>query len=397
MNETEVSAANEALVAFAQKLVQTPSLSGEEGAVSKLVAQELEALGYHDVSIDEFGNVIGIAGPPGPLQLILNGHLDHVPPAGMDDPYGGTLVDGAPWSEHGVVLRGRGACDMKGNLAAAVYSKAFLGREQSLARPFAVVADAREETDSYEGIPYLLDSGLRSEYAISCESTQLNVALGHRGKIQFDVVVTGTSSHASRPYKGTNAIYQTLPIVNAIREYDSQLPSDSVYGKATATVIHIESSPAAEYAVVPPLCTMRVDRRYVPAESPSQVEADLKALLARVSSAANVDVTVAFVSHYPLMSIDPRHPLVEWGVAAIEQVRGKPPVIESWDFGVNATFLSAAGIPSIGIGPGNEHYAHSPDEHISVDELVQAGRIYAEVIRRCCTDPAGDSDRAGAF
>ena len=81
------------LVAFAQRLAATPSLPGEERKVAELLATELVHLGYRDVAVDPMSNVVGYLGEGSP-SLMFNGHLDHVPPAGMDDPYGAQVVEG---------------------------------------------------------------------------------------------------------------------------------------------------------------------------------------------------------------------------------------------------------------------------------------------------------------
>jgi len=81
------------LIGFAQRLARIPSLPGEERAVAGVLAERLAGLGYRDVAVDAAGNVVGYLGG-GPPRLMFNGHLDHVPPAGMDDPYGAQVVEG---------------------------------------------------------------------------------------------------------------------------------------------------------------------------------------------------------------------------------------------------------------------------------------------------------------
>lgn len=371
------------LVAFARRLVQTPSPTGQERAVSELVAAELEVLGYRDVEIDDHGNVIGRFGPD-PARLMFNGHLDHVDPAGMDDPYGGEILDGARWGTTGLVLRGRGSCDMKANVAAGAYAVAHLGGPSDLRGGYLFVADVQEETDAYEGIPSILGRGIRAEYGLSGESTALDVCVGHRGKLQFDIEVRGRSTHASRPEDGINAVYKAVPIVAAIEEASGRLPSDVEYGRASMVVTRVDSLPRGDVAVVPAACTIRVDRRYVPSESLEEVKQGLRSLIRDVAAAHDIRAEVRVVNHYPLMTIARDHPLVAAGEEAVEAVTGARPAVRTWEFGVNATFMSAAGIPCIGIGPGDEHWAHGPDEHVPLADLVSASRIYAELIRRLC-------------
>jgi putative selenium metabolism hydrolase len=380
---TEPGDAERRLVEFAQRLVSTPSLSAEEQEVSALLAAELDELGYRDVTVDGQGNVVGWLGE-GPARLMFNGHLDHVPPAGMEDPYSASIVDAAGFGGEGAAIRGRGSCDMKANVAAGAHAAAFLDPAALNGGSYLFTADVQEETDSPLGVQALLERGLRAELGLSAESTGLGVYVGHRGKVQFDVVVAGRSSHASTPQDGLNAVYRAQPFLHALERYPEQLPSDSLYGRGTLTVTGISSEPGSEVAVVPSSCTIRVDRRYVPGETPELCEEQLRTLVAEVSQREGVPAEVRPVNVYPLMEIDRDHELVRHGIEAVREVTGRDPRIGAWRFGVNATFMSAAGIPTIGIGPGNEDFAHTENEHVPVDELIQASRIYAALIRRLC-------------
>lgn len=377
------------LVRFVQKLVATPSLPEQEAAVQDLIVAELEELGYRDIERDEQGNVVARIGT-GPNKLLFNGHVDHVPPAAMEDPYGAQIVDAAIYGGSGYAIRGRGSCDMKANVAAGAYAAAFLTPEELTAGTYVFNADVQEETDSPLGVPSLLERGLTAEYGLSGESTQLNVYLGHRGKIQVDIRIKGRSSHASTPDDGVNAVYRAVPFLQALEAMPADLAKDELYSDGTITVTDIHADPGSDVAVVPSGCTIRVDRRYVPSETPESALADIAALVDRVSQETGTAAEVELVNVYPLMAIDPGHELVAAGQAAVAAVTGRQPELKTWRFGVNATFMGAAGIPTIGIGPGNEDYAHTRNEHVPIDELVQSSRIYADLITRLCR-PAQES------
>jgi succinyl-diaminopimelate desuccinylase len=85
------------------------------------------------------------------------------------------------------------------------------------------------------------------------------------------------------------------------------------------------------------------------------------------------------------MSTPPDSPIVRAGCDAVEAVTGERPSVRTWRFGVNATFMSAAGIPCIGIGAGDERFAHTSEEHVEVNQLLASSRIYAELVSRLCT------------
>jgi putative selenium metabolism hydrolase len=361
------------LVSFARQLVATPSLPGEERDAAELMAAKLVDLGYRDVTIDEASNVVGYLGT-GPPVLMFNGHLDHVPPAGMEDPYGAQIVDGH--------LRGRGSLDMKANLAAGAFAAAFV--DGPLRGSYVFTADVREEIDGPEGIPALLARGLRADYGVSGEATSLDIALGHRGKLQFDVTIAGRSSHAATPDDGDNAVFRARPFLAALERAGTHLPSDPLLGAATLTVTAIASAPSGGVAVVPSSCTIRVDRRYVRGETPESCSAEIGELVERVAAEHAAHATVELVNVYPLMATEPDHPLVRAASASVEGATGRRPDLKAWQFGVNATFMNAAGIPSIGIGAGNERLAHTPDERVPIGEIIQAGRAYALLIERLC-------------
>lgn len=100
---------SERLTGFTRRLIQTPSLSREEEAISKVIQAEMEALGYDEVYTDELFNVVGImkGAEPGP-RLLFNGHIDHAGVGEMPDPFSGAIVDGRPHGYDGQMIQGRG-------------------------------------------------------------------------------------------------------------------------------------------------------------------------------------------------------------------------------------------------------------------------------------------------
>ena len=159
-----------------------PESDDTEAVVAELVATKLVELGYRDVAVDEVSNVVGYFGPGSP-RLMFNGHLDHVPPAGMVDPYGAQIVQGH--------LRGRGSVDMKANVAAGAFAAAFV--DAPLRGAYMFTADVREEVDGPEGIPRLLAHGLRAEYGISASTSGHPLVAARRRLRLFVPWVSGPS------------------------------------------------------------------------------------------------------------------------------------------------------------------------------------------------------------
>lgn len=390
----------EGMLATCQDLIQTPSLSQQEQEVAVKLASCLRLLGYDRVEVDDKWNVVGwiegaVAGP----SLMFNGHLDHVPPQDMQDPYAGSLVDGARWHEDGSVIYGRGSCDMKCNVVAGAYAGAAVKRAGiPLRGTYIFTADVAEEVDSPDGIQYVLRRGIRADYGVSGESTALQVYLGHRGKVEFEMTVHGRISHSSNPSRGDNAIVRMARLIEALQSRAEPYATHPMLGQGSLAITDISASPGHGVAVVPDRCTIRIDRRFIPGETPETCRRELEEIVARLQA---VDppfrCDIELVNLYPLLWIEPDHALVAAAQSARAAVMGGPGELGGWLFGVNGTFMAREGIPTVGIGPGDERWAHSPEEHIAVSEIITAAEIYARMIVDLCGEKSdgaakGDHD-----
>lgn len=381
------------MVAACQEVVRTPSLSFEEGAVAVIYARHLRELGFDTVETDANGNVIALLrGAGNGPSLMVNGHIDHVPTGEMKDPFSGALVDACRWGEEGTAIYGRGTCDMKCNVMASAYAIAAIKKAGvRLCGDVVFVADVGEEVDSPLGVPSVIARGVRTDFGLNTESSRGRVHIGHRGKIDVEITVHGRTSHASEPGNGVNAVFEAAPFLDELQRYAAAMKGDAVLGPATVTLISMKSSPDNGTAVVPDRCIIRVDRRYVRGETAESCERELRGILERIASGnAGFTYDLAVIVHYPLMWVDPESPVVSAALRAREAMTGRPDTVASWRFGVNGTFMCAAGIPTVGLGPGNEKWAHTPDEHILVADLVEACGIWSRMIVDLCGVASAD-------
>jgi succinyl-diaminopimelate desuccinylase len=375
------------MIAACQEVIRVPSLSYEEQAVGQVYAGHLRQLGFDEVEIDGHGNVVGrLKGAGNGPSLMINGHIDHVPAGEMADPHSGAIVDAARWGETGRAIYGRGTCDMKCNVMASAYAVAAIKRAGiRLNGDIVFVADVAEEVDSPTGVVSVIERGIRADYGLNTESSRGHVHIGHRGKIDVELEVHGRTSHASEPGNGLNAAFQALPLLTALEAYAGRLGTDELLGPATVTVISVRTTPDNGTAVVPDRCIVRVDRRYVRGETADSCEAELRALIDQLTqSVANFHCDFRLMTHYPLMYVAPDNPVVTAALAARKSAVGKDDAPAAWRFGVNGTFMCRAGIPTVGLGPGNEKWAHTPDEHILIDDLTETCRIWTRLILRVC-------------
>jgi len=378
-----------ALVDFLKELVQIPSPSGQEGALAQRLAEEMERLGFPEVKVDKVGNVIGKIGTGDKPVLLFDGHMDTVEVGDYfswtRDPYGGE-VDGG-------FLYGLGASDMKGGLASMVYGLGALIKA-GVKIPGTVYFIGVVQEEPSEGTALkasLSEEGIAPDFAIIGEPSSLRIIQGHRGRMGIIVTTKGKSCHASAPELGQNAIYAASRIIFGIELMSSQFLNDAFLGKGSATVTWIRSESPSRNAV-PPICSFYVDRRLTLGETEAKALAEIQSIVIREGVNAEIAVneyearsytgyTWKVREYYPAWFIPQTHPLVQAGLRAAEKVLGFRPPLGCWKFSTDGVYtMGEAGIPTIGFGPGDEQWAHSPDERIRIDELFAAAEVYAEMV-----------------
>ncbi len=382
------SATEHEMIQFLRRLVQTPSVSTQEGAVAELIAGEMRRLGLPEVQIDPMGNVIARLGPGGGPTLLFDAHMDTVDAGDRStwrhDPYDGVVEND--------VLYGRGAADTKGSIAAMIYGAKRL-LDAGLPRRGTLVLAMVVQEEPCEGMAIrqvLEGQGIRPDYCILGEPSNLALARGHRGRLEASVTVRGTSSHASAPDIGRNAIYAAARVIVGIELLAQQLNHDSALGRGTIAVTQIESLAESRNAV-PHRCTLYVDRRLTSDETEVKALTDLRRIIGREGVAAEVAVTeyrgASYTGHpcrlrqyFPPWILPENHPFISRASAALEPVLGARPRQVSWAFSTDGVYTAGmAGIPTLGFGPGEERFAHAADEQIRLGDAAAAARGYAAI------------------
>ena len=378
----------EALARFLQDMVCIPSLSTHEEAVAIRLAEEMRRVGFAEVWTDRIGNVIGRIGPGQGPKLLFNGHMDTV---GVSDlarwsrpPYDGVIENG--------ILYGRGACDMKGGLAAMVYgAKTLLDAGVELAGDLYIVGVVQEEPCEGLAMQVLVEEeGIHPDYVVLGEPSDLQVSVGHRGRLEMQVQVRGKAAHASSPTLGSNAIHSAARLIFGIELLSSRLATDPLLGQGTITITQIESQAASRNAV-PDGCSFYIDRRLTLGETERKALAEIQSIINTEEIDARVEVTEYRArsysgydcqtrSAYPTWVTSESHPLVQATVRSVHEILGYRPRLIRWAFSTDGTYTAGvADIPTVGFGPGEERYAHTQDEQIRLNDVVDAARVYARL------------------
>jgi acetylornithine deacetylase/succinyl-diaminopimelate desuccinylase family protein len=362
-----------------ERLVRIPSQTGHERDAAEAVAGWCEKAGLevamHEVQPGRPNVIARWRVGRGP-RLLLTGHLDTVPvgEGWSRDPLGAEIANGR--------LYGRGACDMKGGLAAmlgAVVDVRARGEEPAGDVILAMVVG--EEEDS-AGTRALVARGVEADWAVLSEPTGMQLVRANRGLMNYRLVVRGASAHASSPALGRNAVVAAARVVLELEALAAELAArpHPLFGPPNLTVgtIHGGTRPY----VVPDRCEVEVDRRVNPGETREDVVRELQTA---IKNARHIhpwlEVDVVAGADYLAFEIPEEHELVRLVATAMVQA-GLPRRISAWRAASDAGFLvHTAGIPCVLFGPGDiEQAAHRPDEWIDLEDLEVAQQVFERLL-----------------
>lgn len=408
----EVDARRDDLVALTQALIRIPTLNPpgrNYREICDMLGARLAAKGFEVALVRAKGapadsdtyprwNVVARydGGRPGEC-VHFNSHHDVVEPGNgwTVDPFGGELRDGRVY--------GRGACDMKGGLAASVIAaEAFIAAHPEFAGAIEISATADEESGGYGGVAYLAEQGYfapdRVQHVIIPEPLNKDrICLGHRGVWWAEIETHGRIAHGSMPFLGDCAVRhmgavlaemeETLfPLLAGKRTAMPVVPEGARSSTLNINAIHggepvqPEGYDGLPAPCVPDRCRITIDRRFLIEEDPAEVKAEITALMERVRARRpgfSYEIRELFEVQ-PTMT-DRDAPVVTTVAGAIERVLSRKA-----DYVVSPGTYDQKHIDRIGrlknciaYGPGILDLAHQPDEWVGVQDMVDSAKVMA--------------------
>ena len=322
-------------------------------------------------------NIIAhFAGNPAKPGILFEVHQDTVPTDNMTvAPFEAAIENGR--------LYGRGACDVKGGMAAMVHAMLRLARERPGAAGPVWLACTIDEEHTFLGVQHLMKLPPPAQFAIVAEPTCLGIVNAHKGVARWFLETAGRSCHSSDPTQGTNAIYRMGRLLPLIERYATELRqsrTDPVLGPPTLSVGRIEGGLSAN--IVPDWCRIEIDRRLISGEDPQHAPHQLAAFL-RSAVGDEVPFTVSEPWLFaPALGAEASGHVVEKLSRAIRSV-GREPACFSVPFGTDASTIALGGIPAVVFGPGDIAKAHTCDEWVPLDEVEMASEILYHLV---CSD-----------
>jgi acetylornithine deacetylase len=408
-----------ALTESLMELVRIPSVGGSDAEieVQEVAAGVLRDLGTEvdrwDIDLDALQSdpwfpgsevertaAVGVVGTLGEgtgrdmPALVLQGHLDVVPPGDPDswlgaDPFSAEIRDGA--------LYGRGACDMKAGVAANLgVVRTLRAAGVRLERPLAVHCVTGEE-DGGLGAFATLRRGHLGEAAVITEPTSARIVTATAGALTFRIEVAGRSAHGSLRYEGVSAFEAFLPVHAALMAFEADRnrdPDPSFVGDIPfALSFGIVRS--GEWSSNVPDSLVAEGRFGVQiGEDPRLARARFEDVVTETALKdpwlrENRPVVTWPGGQFASGSTDVDHPLVAETSAAVAAVAGQRPRLASGVYGSDLRlYTGIGGIPTLHYGPGDMREAHTPLEKVPLDELVQVTRALVVLALRRCGTPA---------
>jgi len=373
------------MIRFLRDMVAIPSTSQNEKDVVLRVKKEMEKCGFDEVEIDGFGNILGRIGK-GSHVIAMDAHLDTVGVGNRElwdcDPFEGKFEDG--------IIYGRGASDQEAGMASMVYAGKIikdLGLEDDYTL-YVVGSVMEEDCDGLSWQYIINEDELKPEVVVITEPTNLGIYRGHRGRMELRVKTTGLSCHASAPERGDNAIYKMTPIIRGIEELNPKLKDDPFLGKGTIAVTQIFFQSPSQNAV-PDECVIQLDRRLTAGETKETAIAEIEEIIREAGVEAKIEMlhyaekaytglVYPTEKYYPTWVYPEDHVVVQKAKETFEELFDEPARIDKWTFSTNG--VATAGmfdIPTVGFGPANEIYAHSPKDQCPEEHMVKAAAFYA--------------------
>ena len=400
------------LVSLLQDLVQVPSTTGspEESEAQHRLATRLHEAGM-DVDLwrldldeltadrdfpgmeaprDEGWGLVGTWGGEDGPTLVLNGHIDVVPPGDLApwpvDPWAGVVRDGK--------VLGRGTCDMKAGLACQVVAVEALRAAGVRLRGRVQLHSVVGEEDGGLGAFATLRRGYRGDLAVVGEPTSAGLVTASAGALTFRLRVQGLSAHGSMRLAGVDAVEKFLPVHAALRRLEAERNRSAHALMAAYPLpypISVGTVRAGEWASTVPDLLVAEGRLGVALGEPVEhARAELEAAVAAVCAddpwLATHPVEVEWWGgQFASGQLPDASPLADLVADAHESVTGRRPLAGGVPYGSDQRlYTGLGGVPTLLYGPGDVRYAHSPDEHVPVAEMVDVARALVLLAARTC-------------
>jgi succinyl-diaminopimelate desuccinylase len=345
-------------VTLTERLVDIPSVSGEEQQIADAVEEALRRAAH--LEVQRFGNTLVARTELGrPERVVVAGHLDTVP-----------VNANLPSRREDGILHGLGSCDMKGGVAVALHLAATLAETgPDVTYLFYDCEEVEAERNGLTRLSAHRPDLLEAQFAVLMEPSNGVVEAGCQGTLRVEVTTTGERAHSARSWMGSNAIHDAGELLDRLRRYEPRRPViDGLEYHEGLNAVFIAGGVAGN--VVPDRCVLTVNHRFAPDRSEEEALAFVRELFAPY----DVVVTDSAPGALPGLSVPA-------AAAFVDAVGGTVNPKFGW---TDVARFTGLGVPAVNFGPGDPVYAHKQDERVPVDQIETVAaqlRSWLEVAR----------------
>jgi succinyl-diaminopimelate desuccinylase len=383
----------EELVKFTQNLIRInsvfdPEIEGQnESKVAEFIFKFLRDQGF-DVIIEKVvenrPNIIAtLKGKQTGKSILFEGHMDVVTAGNLDewtkDPFGGEIYDGR--------IYGRGSCDTKGNMAAAIYAVKAIKDSKIEFNGKIVLCIPCDEEGMMIGIKDFIKKGHAKNIdgAIICEPEENQICIFQKGAMRIGITVFGKQSHGCMPLAGINPNTRLAKIIIELEKFEKRekrrLGKHKYLGfpSVTPTIIISPKKGERQINVVPSEAYMTLDIRTVPGQKHFEILQAIEDIFVKLAKKdKDFKAKLELIEERPWTETDKEDPIVEAVKFAYRKVTSKKPKINGVPGATDGTFLNTlAGIPVVVTGAGGRTIPHQGDEYVDIEELFTTSKIYA--------------------
>lgn len=390
------------VVRLTQELVRIPSVyrpeqpGGNEERVALFVADYLRNMGlqvYYEEVVPGRPNVIAIydSGKPG-KTLLFEAHTDVVTEGDRDawsyDPFGAELSGGR--------IYGRGACDTKGNLAAAICAVKAIQRSN---QPFAgkiLLCIPCDEEGMMIGIKDFIRRGWAKnvDAAIICEPEENQLCITQKGAMRAILRTFGKMAHGAMPMTGINPNTRMARAIVGLEELErkemARLGEHPMLGwpSITPTILQAPVKGEPQINVVPDQCMTTLDIRTVPGQNHDVLHEEMLGILRQLGQEdEKFRATLEIIEERPWTLTAMEEEVVKAVASSYREITGKEPIYNGVPGATDGTFLHQAGIPILTTGAGDRHIPHHADEYVDISQLVESTQLFALSAMHFLTQP----------
>lgn len=387
---------NDELISLTRELVRIPSVydpedeDANEEKVAMFLKGRLIEMGFEvhsDEAVPHRPNIIAILKGDRPGKtILLEGHTDVVTPGDPKewtyDPFGAEIVDGR--------IYGRGACDTKNNLAAAIMAAKAI-KDSGIDFPGKIILCIPvDEEGMMVGIKHFIKQGWADDVdaAIICEPEDNNLCIQIKGAIRVEIKIKGKMAHGAMPRSGINPNLGMAKLIIKLHELEQSEIKRLGYNEylgypsITPTVVMSPANGKGQLNVVPGDSLVALDIRTVPEQEEEVLIGQIKNILRELKDAdENFNANMNVIELRPCTRTDRDEAIVKAMDRAYRELTGKEPIYNGVPGATDGTFLWAwKNIPVIVTGSGKRDVPHQRDEYVEIEQLIETTRLYTKTI-----------------